>query len=552
MKYAVGVDFGTLSARAIVIDENGTELAQCVEEYPSGVMSEALPTGEKLGVDWALQDPADYLHCLVKTVRGAVEAAGVPKEEVVGIGLDFTSCTVLPVKNDGTPLCQLEEYRRQPHAWPKLWKHHAAQYCADRINEMAEQHGEPWLPYYGGKLSSEWTLAKALQILLEAPEVYAAADKIVEGGDWVCWQLCGSEVRSECNAGYKAQWRPGEGYPSREFLAAVHPGFANLAAEKLAGPLLPVGSRAGSLTAEMAQKCGLGAQTAVAVEIIDAHASVPACGIDSGGKLLMAMGTSTCHLLLSEVEKPVPGVCGVVKGGILPGLYAYEAGQSCVGDHFSWFIENCLPQSYYEEAQRRGLSPHALLREKAETQKPGQHGLLALDWWNGVRSTLMDFDLSGVLLGMTLATKPEDIYRALIEATAYGTRNIIEAYQSAGVPVNGIYAGGGIARKDPMAMQIYADVCNMEIHVVESSQSGALGSAILGFAAAGGFGTVQQLVRKIGRAGDTKYYPNAENAAIYQRLFCEYKKLNDYFGKGGNEVLHLLKELRLKAREAAK
>ncbi|MDL2252472.1 ribulokinase [Ruminococcaceae bacterium OttesenSCG-928-I18] len=548
MKYAVGVDFGTLSARAVVIDENGRELAECVKEYPHAVLEEALPSGEKLGVDWALQDPDDYLLCLSETVYNAVSEAGVSPEDIAGIGIDFTSCTVMPVKADGTPLCKLEKYKDEPHAWPKLWKHHAAQYCADIVNEVAERRGEEWLPYYGGKLSSEWTLAKSLQILHEAPEVYAEMDRIIEGGDWVIWQLCGREVHSECNAGYKVQWRPDSGYPSRAFLREVDPGFENFG-EKVQGELKPVGARAGYVTEEMAEKCGLSTKTAVAVGIIDAHASVPACGIATGGKLLMAMGTSTCHLLLSEVEKPVPGVCGVVRGGILPGLYAYEAGQSCVGDHFSWFIDNCLPESYWAEAHERDISPHQVLREKAAGQQPGEHGLLALDWWNGVRSPLMDFDLSGVLLGLNLQTKPEDIYRALIESTAYGTRTIIEAFKQTGVPVDGIYAGGGIARKDPMAMQIYADVCKVEIQIVDSSQSGALGSAILGFAAAECFGDVYDLVRKIGKAGNLKYTPQPENAEIYEKLFAKYQKLSAYFGKGGNEVLHTLKTLRLNAKK---
>ena len=548
MKYAVGVDFGTLSARAVVVDETGKECAACVRDYPHAVLEETLPEGEKLAVDWALQDPDDYLLCLTQTVRSAVQQAGVDPEDIVGIGVDFTSCTVMPVKADGTPLCKLDVYRGQPHAWPKLWKHHAAQYCADIINETAEKRGEKWLPYYGGKLSSEWTLAKSLQIALEAPEIYDEMDRIIEAGDWVVWKLCGEEVHSECNAGYKAQWRPDTGYPSREFLRQVNPKLENLG-EKLQGELKPVGARAGFVTKEMAEKCGLSTKTAVAVEIIDAHASVPACGIDSGGKLLMAMGTSTCHLLLSEVERPVPGVCGVVKGGIMPGLYAYEAGQSCVGDHFSWFIDNCLPQKYWAEAEKREIGPHQLLREKAEGQRPGEHGLLALDWWNGVRSPLMDFDLTGVLLGLNLQTEPEDIYRALIEATAYGTRAIIEAFVKAGVPVNGVYAGGGIARKDPMAMQIYADVCNMEIQVVESSQSGAFGSAILGFAASGQFGDVYDLVRKMGKAGDLRYAPKPENVQVYEQLYAAYQRLTDYFGKGGNDVLHMLKQLRRAAQQ---
>ncbi len=547
MKYAIGVDFGTLSARAIVIDEHGNELAESVMEYPHGVMETQLPGGAQLGVDWALQHPGDYLLCLEHTVLDATKQAGLQGEDIAGIGIDFTSCTVLPVLKDGTPLCMLPEYQNIPHAYPKLWKHHAAQYCADRFNEVASQRGESWLPYYGGKISSEWAIPKALQILSEAPEVYRAMDLFIEGGDWIVWQLCGSPAASACNAGYKAQWRYGEGYPSSEFFKALDPYFEHFA-DKLLTDIFPLGQRAGFVTEAMARRCGLCTGTAVAVGIIDAHASVPACGIDGPGKMLIAMGTSSCHLLMSREEKGVPGTCGIVRDGILPGLYAYEAGQSCVGDHFSWFIDNCLPQSYAKEAGERGLNPHQLLREKTSAKQPGESGLVALDWWNGARSTLMDFDLSGAMIGMNLSTKPEDIYRALIEATAYGTRNIIEAFTSAGVPVDELYAGGGIARKDPFAMQIYADICNREITIVDSNQSGALGAAILGLAAAGQQEDIYDIVRRVGRTGQTKYIPNPEHVAIYDQLFEQYMLLHDYFGKEHSQLMHLLKSLRHKSQ----
>lgn len=546
-QYAIGVDFGTLSARAILIDEEGNQLAESVMDYPHGVLEHELPGGKKLAMDWALQVPNDYIECLVHTVKTCVQQAGVAGDEVTGIGIDFTSCSVMPATLDGAPLCNLPQYADEPHAYAKLWKHHAAQYCADIVNEVAAERKESWLPLYGGKLSSEWVIPKALQIVKEAPGVYEAMGRFIECGDWVIWQLCGREVRSACNAGYKVQWRYDEGYPSNEFFAALDPRMEHFTQEKLTPDIYPLGSVAGTLTPQMGKRLGLSAKTAVAVEIIDAHASVPACGIESPGKMLMAMGTSTCHLLLSENEKAVPGVCGVVKDGILPGFYAYEAGQSCVGDHFSWFIENCVPEKYTREAKERGIGQHQLLREKAQKQKPGESGLVALDWWNGVRSTLMDFDLSGVIVGLTLQTKPEEIYRALIEATAYGTRAIIEAFRAEGVAVDELYAGGGIARKDPMTMQIYADVCNCNIKISESGQSGAMGAAILGLAAAAPDKDIREIVRNVGGASDKTYSPKPENVAVYESLFREYMLLYDYFGKGGNDVLHRLKKIRQKA-----
>ncbi len=547
-KYAIGVDYGTLSARALLIDvKTGEELSQSVFDYPHGVMETALPGGAPHGPDWALQHPQDYVDALGYTVRDMIEQTGVDAGDIIGIGIDFTSCTILPVKADGTPLCMLPEFKNAPHAYVKLWKHHSAQYCADILNETAERMGEKWLPLYGGRISSEWLVPKVMQIVKEAPEIYDAADKIIEAGDWVVWQLCGHEARSACNAGYKALWQHGK-YPSEAFFKALDARMEHFAQEKLSTDIRPLGTCAGYVTKEASKLTGLNEGTAVAVGIVDAHASVPACKIHEPGKMLMIMGTSTCHMLLSERELGIPGTCGIVKDGIMQGYYAYEAGQSCVGDHFSWFVENCVPASYSEAAKAENLNIHQYLRRKAEKLKPGESGLLALDWWNGVRSVLMNFDLSGLILGMTLKTKPEEIYRALIEATAFGTRQIIEAFESGGVPVNELYAAGGISAKDAMTMQIYADVCNRAIRISGSSQSGALGSAILGAVAAGvqksGYADVGQACEKIGKLKETVYIPDALNAAVYDKLFDEYRLLHDYFGRGGNKVMKRLKELR--------
>jgi L-ribulokinase len=550
--YSIGVDFGTMSARALIINaETGEELAQSVYEYPHGVMETELPCGKPLGIDWALQDPQDYLEALGHTVKDVIAKSQVSVDEIIGIGIDFTSCTILPVKADGAPLCTLPEFTQEPHAYVKLWKHHAAQYCADILNETAEKTGQTWLSLYGGKISSEWLIPKAMQIAKEAPELYDAADKIIEAGDWVVWQLCGVEARSACNAGYKALWHDGH-YPSKAFFKELDPKLENIVEEKLSTDIKPLGSRAGVITEKSARLTGLKVGTAVAVEIIDAHASVPACKIHNPSKMLMIIGTSTCHMLLSEKEMGVPGTCGVVKDGIIPGYYGYEAGQSCVGDHFSWFIDNCLPASYVEAAKTEGVNIHQYLRKKAENLAVGESGLLALDWWNGVRSVLMDFDLSGMILGMTLQTKPEEIYRALIEATAYGTRQIIEAFETGGVPVNELYAAGGIASKDHMTMQIYADVCNREIRISGSSQSGAFGSAIFGAAAAGfensGYHDVSEAAEKLGKLKETVYKPIALNVETYKKLFCEYKLLHDYFGCHGNDVMKRLKNLKNMSR----
>ena len=553
-KYTIGVDFGTASGRAAVVDvKTGIELADSVFEYPHGVMDSHLPEGTPLGLDWALQHPQDYLDVLCHTIPSVITSSGVSPDDVIGIGIDFTACTILPVKKDGTPLCTLPEFKNEPNAYVKLWKHHAAQDKANIINEKAEETGQQWIKRYGGKVSSEWQLPKVWQTLAEAPQVYNEADHFVEAADWVTWQICGVLTKNTCCAGYKGLWHHKDGYPSKEFLKSLDPRLENFVEEKLNYPIAQLCSRVGGLTKDMALKLGLNEGTTVTAPIIDAHAAFPAVKITKPDTLLAIMGTSTCHIIVSEEEHLVPGISGVVAGGVYPGLYAYEAGQACVGDHFSWFVENCVPPSYFEEAKSQNINIHQLLRRKAEKQKPGQSGLVALDWWNGNRSTLVDGDLTGMMLGMTLRTKPEDIYRALIEATAYGTRKIVETYVSNGVKVNDIIASGGISQKDPMAMQIYADVLNMPIKIAGTTQCGALGSAIYAAVAAGeekgGYSDIFTAAGAMGKLKETVYIPKKDNVALYNSLYLEYNILYDYFGTGANDVMKRLKNLKKSINE---
>ncbi|MCI9455474.1 MAG: ribulokinase [Oscillospiraceae bacterium] len=548
-KYSIGVDFGTLSGRAVLVNvATGEELADSVFDYPHGVMDETLPDGTRLGVDWALQHPQDYLDVFSHTIPGVLEKSGVSPADVIGVGIDFTACTVLPVKADGTPLCFLPKFAGNPNAYVKLWKHHAAQDKANALNETASSMGEEWLARYGGKISSEWAFPKLWQILDESPKVYEAMDAFVEAADWVIWQLTGKQTRNSCTAGYKAMWSKSEGYPSKAFFKALDPRMENVIEEKFSGPVTPLGGKAGELTEAAAKLTGLNPGTAVAVANVDAHVTVPAVKIDSAGKMLAIMGTSTCHMLISDKEVKVPGICGVVEDGILPGFFGYEAGQSCVGDHFAWFIDNCLPKEYFDAAEKEGVNIHKYLRSKAEKLKVGESGLLALDWWNGNRSVLVDVDLTGVMLGMTLQTKPEEIYRALIEATAYGTRKIIETFRENGVPVEEFYASGGISQKDPMTMQIYADVIGIPIKIAGSLQGPALGSAIFGAVAAGkqagGYDSVMEAAQAMGKLRDEVYIPIAENVKAYDKLYAEYSILHDYFGRGANDVMKRLKELK--------
>jgi L-ribulokinase len=553
-KYSIGVDFGSLSGRAVLVNlENGEEVASETYAYPHAVMDEYLPDGKTaLAPETALQDPQDYLDVLSNTIPKLLKKTGVDKHDVVGVGIDFTSCTILPIDKDGNPMCFHEEFKSNPHAYAKLWKHHAAQYEADKLNKIATERGETFLRRYGGKISSEWVVPKSMQILDEAPEVYEKTDRIIEGADWIVLQLTGEEKRSACNAGYKAIYSKRDGYPSDDFFAALDPRMRHFVDEKLSRKIYTTVTRAGGITEKAAALTGLEVGTSVAVGNIDAHVALPACNITGPGKMLMIMGTSTCHIMMSEEEKMVPGVGGVVEDGVLPGYFAYEAGQACVGDIFQWFIDNCLTASYYEEAKKCGMNIFGYIQKKAEKLKPGQSGLVALDWWNGNRSVLTDANLSGMILGMTLGTKPEEIYRALIEATAYGTRIIIEEFEKCGVPIDELYAAGGIAQKDAMCMQIYADVTKRDIRISDSDNACALGAAMFGAVSAGkargGFDDIKDAAKVMAKIKKTVYRPIPENSAVYDKLFAEYKTLHDYFGRGVNDVMKRLKALRNETR----
>lgn len=546
-RVVVGVDFGTLSGRAVVVRvADGTELATAVHEYRHGVMDRALAaSGAALPPDWALQVPSDYVDVLRTAVPQALVSSGVDPVDVIGIGTDFTACTVLPVLADGTPLCDLPDLADRPHAYVKLWKHHAAQGQADRINALAHERDEKWIRRYGGKLSSEWELAKGLQLLEEDREVYDRTEHWVEAADWIVWQLCGRYVRNACTAGYKGVLQDGD-YPSPEYLGALHPDFAGFVQDKVQHPIGALGEAAGRLTAQAAAWTGLPEGIAVCVGNVDAHVTAPAARATEPGQLVAIMGTSTCHVMSSDRLAEVDGMCGVVDGGIVRGLWGYEAGQSGVGDIFGWFVETSVPASYQEEAARLGLSVHEHLTRLALEQRVGEHGLVALDWHSGNRSVLVDHELSGVVVGLTLQTRPEDVYRALVEATAFGTRIVVDAFESAGVPVVEFIAAGGLL-KNPLVMQVYADVLRRPISVIASDQGPALGSAMHAAVAAGAYSDISAAADAMGRAERAVWNPDDGRADAYDQLFTEYVALHDHFGRGANDVMHRLRELRRQA-----
>ncbi|NYJ03200.1 L-ribulokinase [Nocardioides thalensis] len=542
-QYVVGVDFGTLSGRAVVVRaSDGAEVGTAVHEYPHGVVEDRLPgTDLRLPPEWALQVPQDYREVLQVAVPAAVVDAGIDPAEVVGIATDFTACTMVPTLADGTPLSEVDGFRARPHAYVKLWKHHAAQGQADRINALAEERGEAWLARYGGLISSEWEFAKGLQLFEEDRDTYDRMERWVEAADWIVWQLCGTYVRNACSAGYKGILQDG-GYPSADFLEALAPGFGGFVADKLDQPVGRLGGRAGTLTAEAAGWTGLPEGIAVAVGNVDAHVTAPAAQATGAGQMVAIMGTSTCHVMSGDVLREVPGMCGVVDGGIVDGSWGYEAGQSGVGDIFGWFVRTAVPAEHAAAATAAGETLHEHLTRLAAAQEVGEHGLVALDWHSGNRSVLVDHELSGLVVGLTLATRPEDVYRALLEATAFGTRVIVETFRDSGVPVHELVIAGGLS-KNELLMQIYADVTRLPLSVIDSEQGPALGSAIHAAVAAGVYPDVATASKAMGKIRRGVYLPDEGRAASYDGLFAEYVALHDHFGRA-DKAMRRLKAIR--------
>ncbi|QDT15021.1 ribulokinase [Alienimonas californiensis] len=521
---ALGLDFGTESVRALLADAAGTERGTAEAAYEHGQILRSLPGSDRpLPPRFALQCPRDWLDAAAVAVRAALAEAGLDPREVVGVGVDFTSCTMLPTTADGTPLCELPRFADQPHAWPKLWKHHGAVEQTARMNRIATERDEPFLKRYGGIIGLEWLQPKMLEAIEDAPEVAAAADVWLEGGDWFVWQLVGGPAeelpRSTCQAGYKALWSATEGYPSDAYFAAVHPGLAEAVRTKLPGRKLAPGQVAGRLTEQRAAALGLPAGIAVSAAVIDAHAAVPGVGAAGPGALVMVMGTSSCHMLNATEERFVPGLAGVVEGGILPDLFGYETGQAAVGDAFDW-LRTLLGQDSFE----------AMAAAAAELP-PGAEGVRCLDWFNGCRTPLMDGALRGTFSGLSLHAGPGHLYRALSEASACGLRWIVELLREGGVPIDRLIAAGGLPHHNRALVQVYADVLGEPIDVHPARQAPALGAAILGMVAAGRFDTVAATIEAMAAPvpAEARVEPDPHAAALYQSVYADYRRLAETF-----------------------
>jgi L-ribulokinase len=498
--YLVGLDYGTESARGVLLSVNtGSVVASHSHPYRNGVMTRALPNGVRLPPEWALQNASDYTEAAEVILRAL--AAG---KDVVAIGLGFTASSPLPARFDGTALSVV--YPEEPHAYVKLWKHHAAQRWADRINA----NGGAFLKDFGGKVSSEWLLPKAWQIADEGPNIWTATDRFIEAGDWLVWQLTGQEARSYGFATYKAQYRPHFGYPSD-----VVPGLTG----KLNEPI-PIGRPAGVLTQLWRNRCGLIGEAVVAVAIIDSHVIMPAVGAIEAGAFVGALGTSAAYLLLDDQARSLPiGIEGVTRDGVLPGLWCYEAGQAGFGDTLAWFVRTFPRAAAMEEN-------FALYNAAAAELRPGDSGLLALDWWNGCRVPFGDSSLSGLLLGLNLNTQAIDIYRALLESLCYGARSIVDHLAAGGAPLNRILLSSGLSQNNPLLMQLMADVLGRDVAVPQIQHATAIGAAIHGAVAAGVVADYAAGARRFGARDFAHYVPASASTSLYDELYEQYRALS--------------------------
>lgn len=541
-KYIIGIDYGTLSGRCVLVDaKSGEECAESVLNYPHGVIDTVFLDGTPLPDGYALQHPSDYLDVLRFTIADVLDRVDAKPSDVAGIGIDFTACTVLPVDGQFSPLCMKDGFRENKHAYVKLWKHHAAQYCSEEATELALRRQEPWLNAYGGTVSCEWMLPKVLQVAREAPEVFEATHRFMEAADWLSYELTGKETHSAVFAGYKGLWNATTGYPSNDYMKELDPLLDGIIGTKISADVHTMDGIAGYINENGALVTGLEIGTPVALPMIDAHASMAALNVTRESDFIAVVGTSIGQMVNSAEEKTVDGICGYVRDGVIPGLYTYEAGQAAVGDTFAWFIDNCVPSKYESEAKCRGVSIHTVLEEKARKYLPGQSGLMAINWWNGSRSLPVNYALSGMILGMTLRTRPEEIYRALLESTVYGLRRMIEQYESSGIRVGSVCLAGGIAKKNELMMQIYADVLNREVKIAQSAQSGAFGSAMYAAVAAGLYASVTEAADALASKDYKLYTPDPENAAKYESLYREYLELSEYFSTQ-NKIMERLRE----------
>lgn len=528
MTYSIGIDYGTSSGRVFLVQtENGKIISQFVKTYTHGTIDEYL-FDQKLPHGFSLQNGNDYLEVLEEGIPYVINHSNVDPNEIIGLGIDFTSSTVIFVDDNMMPIHNKPRFKENPHAYIKLWKHHGAEAEANLLYDTAIKNKQRWLGNYGYNVSSEWMIPKIMEVMNKAPEIIEESYAIMDAGDWIVNILTNSNIRSNCGIGYKSFWEEDKGF-HYDLFDEIDKNISKVVKEKLEAPIIKIGESAGSICKKMASKLGLSEKTQVSPFIIDAHSSLLGIGSEKEKQMTMVMGTSTCHIMLHKKQRKVSGISGSIKGAIIPELYAYEAGQSAVGDLFEYAVKQ-TPSSYVSEADERNISIHQLLEEKANKLTPRESGLIVLDWHNGNRSVLSDSTLRGSIFGLTLHTKHEEIYRAYLEATAFGTKMIMQQYEDWGMDVEEVFACGGIPQKNKLLMEIYANVLNKKITIIDSEYAPAIGAAILGAVAGNVYSNVQSASKAMKAPILYEIEPNNFDVESYKILFDAYKELHDIHG----------------------
>ena len=527
--YSIGLDFGTLSARAVIANvKNGETLPyESIFTYPHAILTEIGST--KLPANYALQHPQDYIDALEFLLFDILENNDIDKNSIIGIGIAFTDCTVFPINKEFVPLCLTDKYKNEPHAYSKLWKHHAAEKYTKAVENAVISYDSSILSVTGGKMTSEFLIPKLYETFCEAPELYKDTYKFILAGDYIASLLIGKKAIHSKSFSAKQHYNDSQ-FPSKDFFTLIDPDFSNVYEEKTVTALASVELPIGTLCNEWAEITGLPASVAISAPIIDALGSISAAGIDSG-RIVLSLGTSAVVETLTDKELTVNGVLATSYESVANGFNTIEAGLAAMGDLFDWFIKNCVPESYTQNAKECGMNMHQYLRSLSEGQKIGEHRLIALDWFNGSRSIVLDNDLSGLIIGLRLSTKPEDIYRALIESTVFGIRRIFDCFKSQKIKISSVSATGSIALKNPFLMQTAASVLNMPIECLASKQATALGSAIYGAVAGGAYSSVADASKSMHSPIATTYYPINEDNEKYKKLYNQYLKLCEYFQK---------------------
>lgn len=544
--YTIGVDFGNNSGRAVLVDvSTGEVVKSATYDYYYGIMSKNFIDGMPLPNKFALAHPQDFLDVLSNVVREVISEISL--SDIIGIGIDCSSCSMLPVTSDGTPLCFLNEFKNNPHAYVKLTMHTSAIKEAKKLTSTALNRNEKFISIINNSISPEMMLSKILETYNEAPEVYNAAAHFVEVADWLVWRLTGNNIHNSYSAAYKSFWTKEDGYPSKDYFKAIDEGFENVIADKLSATIKPAGTLAGTITRQGSRLCGLNSGTAVSVASPDLLSCVPAVKMYSSNKMIAVMGKSTIFMVLADKSPTIKGLSGPSTDSVFENTISYKGKQECVGETYSWFLNNYIPPEYLENAKKEGRNTHSYMAQQMMKLKPGENGILALNWLRGNKSVLENPNLSALFVGLTPDSKTEHLYRAIIEGMAFDTRRIIDVFEAASIEIDTFFGVGTIAERNAFIMQLYADILKTPIKVAGSPLAPAIGSAIFASVAAGvangGYKTIADASKVMGTLKPTTYYPILENSNIYDKMYEQYVKLYNMFSSREDNIMTNLKNI---------